>query len=163
MDKVRYGVIGIKGRGKAHIRAARQNERVELTALADINEELVKEKSAHLRVRGFTDYRTLLHAGMVDAVSIATPHDALGPIGLDCLKAGVHVFVEKPFAIRVSEADAMIETAKENNLKIAVGFQHRFFRTSRTLKDLIDRGAIGKLMQVLWTWGGTAAGKLFCQ
>lgn len=153
MKKIRYGVIGIKGIGECHIHLARENEQAELTALVDIDAEAVNKRSEERGVRGFTDYRDLLEAGIVDAVSIATPHHLHGTIGLDCLKAGVHVFVEKPLANRVSEADAMLAAAESRSLKICVGHQYRFHRSSQVMKHLIDTGAIGNVMRVLWTWG----------
>jgi len=152
MDLVRYGVIGISGIGNLHCRLARKNTNTELVALADINTDVVKKKSAQWGVHGFTDYRDMLDAGIVDAVSIATPHHLHAIIGQDCLEAGVHIFVEKPLANRVSEADAMIAKAKSRNLKICVGHQYRTHRSSKVMKQLIDNGNIGKIMRVLWTW-----------
>ena len=95
-----------------HIRLAQEHENVELTVLVDLDEAAVKAQSQALGVRAFTDYRQLLDGGIVDAVSIATPHHLHAIIGLECLQAGVHVFTEKPLANRVSDADAMIEMAK---------------------------------------------------
>ena len=152
MDSVRYGVIGIKGVGGKHVSMAHEHENVELTALVDLDEAAVKAQSQELGVRAFTDYREMLDAGIVDAVSIATPHHLHAIIGLECLKAGVHVFTEKPLANRVSDADAMIETAKAQDLKLCVGHQYRTYRTPQTMKHLIDTGAIGNIMRVLWTW-----------
>ena len=152
MDSVRYAVIGIKGVGGTHVNLAREHENVELTALVDLDEVSVKAQSQELGVRGFTDYRELLDAGIVDAVSIATPHHLHAIIGLECLKAGVHVFTEKPLANRVSDADAMIKTAQAGGLKLCVGHQYRTYQTPQTMKHLIDTGAIGNIMRVLWTW-----------
>jgi predicted dehydrogenase len=153
MEKIRYGVIGLNGIGRHHLRMARNNPRIELTAVADLKQDLVKAKAEELDLRGFTDYRDMLDAGIVDAVSIATPHYTNSIIALECLKAGVHVYVEKPFALKVSEADEMLATARKNNLKICVGFQYRTFRSPRVMKDLITSGAIGDIKRVLWTWG----------
>ena len=152
MDSVRYGVIGIKGVGGIHVRLAQEHENAELTALVDLDEAAVNAQSQELGVRAFTDYRELLDAGIVDAVSIATPHHLHAIIGLECLNAGVHVFTEKPLANRVSDADAMIEMAKVRNLKLCVGHQYRTYRTPQTMKHLIDTGAVGNIMRVLWTW-----------
>ena len=146
------GSIGIKGVGSKHVSMAQEHENVELTALVDLDEAAVKAQSQALGVRAFTDYRELLDAGIVDAVSIATPHHLHAIIGIECLKAGVHVFTEKPLANRVSDADAMIETAKAQDLKLCVGHQYRTYRTPQTMKHLIDTGAIGNIMRVLWTW-----------
>ena len=116
MKNVRYGIIGLKGVGGLHLRLAQQHADVELTELVDIDEACVKEKATELSVRGFTDYEEMLDADVVDAVSIATPHHLHAVIGLACLNAGVHVFTEKPLANRVSQADAMITTAKAKNM-----------------------------------------------
>ena len=152
MDSVRYGVIGIKGVGSKHVSMAQEHENVELTALVDLDEAAVKAQSQELGVRAFTDYQELLAAGIVDAVSIATPHHLHATIGLACLNAGVHVFTEKPLANTVSDADAVIETAKTQDLKLCVGHQYRTYQTPQTMKHLIDTGAIGNIMRVLWTW-----------
>ena len=152
MDCVRYGVIGIKGVGSKHVSMAQEHENVELTALVDIDEASVRAEAQELGVRAFTDYREMLNAGIIDAVSIATPHHLHPIIGLECLKAGVHVFTEKPLANRVSDADAMIETAQAGDLKLCVGHQYRTYQTPRTMKHLIDTGAIGDIMRLLWTW-----------
>jgi predicted dehydrogenase len=73
-------------------------------------------------------------------------------MALDCLNAGVHVFVEKPLAICISEAEMIVRLAKAKNLRLSVGHQYRTFRSSRTMKHVIDTGAIGKIRRVLWSW-----------
>lgn len=153
MKTIRYGVIGLKRAGLSHISAALANDKVELAALVDIDERLVKSKATEFGVDGFTDYRVMLEKGIVDAVSIATPNHLHYPVGLDCLNAGVHIFTEKPFTTRVSEADTLVEMAKKKGLKIGVNYLYRTHRSSQLLKDYIESGAIGHIMRVLWTWG----------
>lgn len=150
--KVRYGVIGIKGAGKDHCSLLSQNAGAELTAVADIDKAAVDEAVQELGVRGFTDYRELLDAGIVDAVSIATPHNLHFQMVMDSLNAGLHVLSEKPIATRVSEADAMIKTAKDRKLKYSVCHQYRIHRSALKLKEIVDTGDIGNIMRVLWTW-----------
>ena len=152
MDSVRYGIVGIKGVGSQHVSLAQAHEKVELTALVDVDAEFVTKQAEEFGVRGFTDYREMLDAGVVDAVSIATPHYLHSIIGLACLNAGVHVFTEKPLANRVSEADAMIQTAQAKDLQICVGHQYRTYRTPLTMNNLIETGKIGGIMCILWTW-----------
>lgn len=153
MKKIRYGVMGIKRAGLRHISAALENDQVKLVALVDVDEELVKSKSAELGVEGFTDYRDMLAKGMVDAVSIATPNYLHYSMGLECLKAGVHIFVEKPFSTRISEADALVEMAKKHSLKLAVNYHYRTFRSPQLLNKEIQSGTIGQITRILWTWG----------
>lgn len=152
MSKIRYGVIGLRGIGGLHCAVARENERLDLVAVADSDEELLRNKADHLQVRGFTDYREMIAAGIVDAVSIATPHHLHATMGLDCLNAGVHVFVEKPFANFAYDADRMIRVADANNLKICVGHQYRLHRASVAMKEAIDGGVLGRILRVQWSW-----------
>ncbi|MCZ6800639.1 MAG: Gfo/Idh/MocA family oxidoreductase [Nitrospirae bacterium] len=153
MKKVRYGVIGIKGVGQVHINAAKANNHIELVALVDVDEAKVKQVAEKYGIKGFTDYRDMVKANLVDAVSIAVPHYLHYPVGMDCLRAGVHVFMEKPFANKVSEADAMLALAEKNNLTIAVCHQYRTHRSAQRMKELLDSGIIGSPLRVLWTWG----------
>ena len=129
MKPVRFGVIGVKGIGHYHCRFARENSAIDLTAIVDIDEDYLQATSQELGVQAFTDHREMLDAGIVDAVAIATPHGTHYSIGMDCLRAGVHVLIEKPLATRVSEADQMVELAKVKNLKICVGHQYRLHRS----------------------------------
>jgi predicted dehydrogenase len=153
MTKIRYGVIGIKGMGKWHLHFARPHPQVELSAVVDIDAPAVKTVSQELNIQGFLNYQDMLRAGLVDAVSIATPHYLLPEIALDCLQAGVHVLVEKPFALRVSQADALVQAAKKHQVKLAVNFQYRTHRSSQALKNLIETGTIGNPTRLLWSWG----------
>lgn len=153
MNKIRYGVIGVKSMGQWHLHFARYHPHVEIVAVADIDVSAVQTVSKELGIPGFLDYKEMLRAGIVDAVSIATPHYLLPEIGMDCLNADVHVLLEKPFAPRVSQADALIQAAKKNHLKLAVDFQYRTHRSSQALKQLIGSGKVGNLTRILWTWG----------
>ncbi|MBK8128719.1 MAG: Gfo/Idh/MocA family oxidoreductase [bacterium] len=123
--KLRYAVIGIQGIGRYHVRTSQEQPQVELVALVDVDAATVRRQAAELGVQPFTDHRDLLAAGLVDAVSIATPHRHLAPIGPDCLAAGLHILVEKPFATRISDARTMNELAKQRGLQIGVAYQYR--------------------------------------
>lgn len=151
MAKTRYGVIGIKGAGKDHIKSVFRNPDAELTAIVDIDKEAVDAAAAKLSVAGFTDFRAMLEAGCVDAVSIATPHHTHSTIGLECLRAGIHTFIEKPLCNTVSEADALLSTARKNGLKICVGHQARLNQVPQAMKKIIESGNLGKVLHVLWT------------
>jgi predicted dehydrogenase len=146
------GIIGINGIGRTHIRLAQQNDQVKLTALADTDESSLRKQAARLKVRGFHDYREMLAAGDLDLVTIATPHGLHAQMGMDCLEAGLHILVEKPLATQIGEAEALVKIARTRNLRIAVGHQYRFHRSSKAVKKLLDERSIGEVQRVLWTW-----------
>lgn len=152
MDTIRYGVIGLRGVGRVHCETAFDHDRIALAAVADTDDTALEKTVQKYNLKGFTDYRELLDLGLVDAVSLALPHHLHAPVALDCLQAGVHVFVEKPIARRVSEADEMIRVANERDLVLGVRHQYRTFRANQIVKGLIDRGEIGDIMRVLWSW-----------
>lgn len=152
MDKIRYAVIGIKGVGKYHIDLAAHFKDVELVAIVDIDSDLVASKSKEMGVRGFTDYRELLDADMVDAVSIATPHYLHYRMGIDFISNGIHILIEKPLAMTLTEANEMVSLADKKNVKLCVSHQYRTHRSSVVMKQIVDSGTIGKIMRILWTW-----------
>ncbi len=152
MKKIRYGIIGTKGFGKHHLWAASLHPGVEITGICDVDQDFISTKAKELGVPGFVHYQDMLNAGIVDAVSIAVPHHLHFSIGRDCLEAGVHIYIEKPFVNTISQADTMIQIAEKRNLKICVGYQYRTFQCSRFLKNCLAEDRIGKVMRILWSW-----------
>lgn len=150
MKRLRYGVIGVNGVGEHHARWALRNADVQLMAVADREPQATTALPA--QVRRFQDYRELLAADCVDALSICVPHHLLAPIAADCLQAGVHVLVEKPLAMRLSEIDQLIHVATTMGRQLAVCFQYRTYATPRRLKQIIESGELGQLRRVLWSW-----------
>jgi predicted dehydrogenase len=80
------------------------------------------------------------------------PHRTKDAAALECIEAGLHVFVEKPLAVRVGTARALIEAADRRGVHLAVGHQYRTFRTPQTIKRTLASGRLGPVMEVLWTW-----------
>jgi predicted dehydrogenase len=94
----------------------------------------------------FADWHDALAAPEVSAVVVATLHDSLAEITAAALAAGRHVLVEKPAARRAAEIEPLIPIATERGLKVRVGFNHRYHRSFRKARALVDEGALGELM-----------------
>jgi predicted dehydrogenase len=152
MSNLRCGVIGLNGIGGRHAQSLAEMDRVDLVGVADLREDLRDSFAEQFGATGFADYQEMVAQRNLDAVVIGTPHFLHAPMALFCLEAGLHVFVEKPVAMVVSEADQIIETAKEKDLKLAVGHNYRTFPGNRAMKKLIDDGALGSIHRVLWQW-----------
>lgn len=98
----------------------------------------------------------------VDAVVIASPLATHHAYVLGAARAGKHIFLEKPMAVTLAEADEMVLAATEADVRLAVVTQHRFRRTPLAAKRLIDEGAIGDVRMVhargMLSWPNPAPG-----
>ncbi|RMF89528.1 MAG: gfo/Idh/MocA family oxidoreductase [Nitrospinota bacterium] len=139
-------------------RPALELETVDLVAVSDIDAERGRQRAAELGCPFYTDYRVMLTETRPEVAVIMTPHPSHASIALDCLQAGCHVLVEKPMAVHVAEADAMIAAAKQANRLLAVVFQHRHHPAVRMAHRLIQQGALGDIQHVdlIATWLRTA-------
>lgn len=150
MDRLSVGVVGLNGIGGRHAKSLAEMDRVDLVAVADLREDLRAEFAQASGATAYADYREMVEKEDLDAVVIATPHFLHAPMGLFCLEAGLHTFVEKPVAMTVSEADQMVETAQAKNLTLGVGHNYRTFPGNRAMKEKI--GQLGDIHRVLWQW-----------
>ena len=151
MNKVRFGIIGVGGMGTGHGRNFPMIPDVELTAVCDIAPQALETATRNFEVPGFDNHVDLLDSGLVDAVIIATPHYFHPPIAVDAMRKGIHVISEKPMAVTVSGAEAMIKTAAETGVTFAVMFQQRTLPASQAAKKLVDEGRLGPLYRTLLT------------
>jgi predicted dehydrogenase len=98
----------------------------------------------------FTSHTELLQCDTCDAVLIATPHYDHTPIGIDALKAGKHVLVEKPISVHKADCERLIAAHTDKKLVFAAMFNQRTDPYYRKLKQLIDGGELGALVRVSW-------------
>ena len=99
------------------------------------------------------DWRAVLQRPDVDTVIVATTHNALAEITLAAINAGKHVLVEKPAARRASELDQVLAAAREHDVRVRVGFNHRYHRAFRKAREIVESGALGGLLYVRGRYG----------
>jgi predicted dehydrogenase len=125
----------------------------QLVACADVDvgraENLAKGSSAKV----FRDWRELVWSPFVDVVIVATLHDSLAEITQTAAEAGKHVLVEKPAARTAAELVPVMAAAAKFGVKVHVGFNHRYHRSLRKAKEIIESGALGELMFVRARYG----------
>ncbi|NLC56855.1 MAG: Gfo/Idh/MocA family oxidoreductase [Armatimonadetes bacterium] len=153
MEKVRFGIIGTGGMGQGHLQMQASIEEAQLTAICDIDAELRERLAAQYEVPAFATHTELLESGLVDAVIIATPHYFHPPIAIEAMRKGIHVLSEKPIAVTVKAADAMIATARETGVQFGVMFQMRSQKEYRLARKAIDEGIIGEIYRTSLTMG----------
>ncbi|MFA9477345.1 Gfo/Idh/MocA family protein [Phycisphaerales bacterium AB-hyl4] len=147
--KLRIAFIGAGGIAGAHLRALAKLDDVEVVAMADVAEAGMKKHAEEYGIpsdRCYTDYQEMLDKVEPDAVSVCTPNGLHAPNSIAALKAGAHVFVEKPMAMNAEEARQMIDVAKSVDRKLVIGFQYRFAGKTQFLKRAADDGLFGKIM-----------------
>lgn len=123
-DPIRIGVIGVGNMGQHHTRVFSLLKDVEFVGVSDVNIERGLDTASKYRVRFFENYHDLLPH--VDAVCIAVPTRLHHPVGMDCLKAGVHTLIEKPIAASIAEAESLVNAAAGSNGILQVGHIERF-------------------------------------
>jgi predicted dehydrogenase len=113
--------------------------------LAEIRpERLAEVAQATGAATAVADYRELLSRPEIEAVYVsATPETTHYPMARDCLAAGKHVFLEKPIAMALAEADELIALAKKKGLKFSIGYSQRFNPKFAYVRKSIRDGTIG--------------------
>lgn len=151
MRKINVGVIGTGWCGGIRAVASAASPWVNELHIAEIREERLKEVAAATKpVTATTDYKTLLKDASIDAVMISTtPEPTHFPIAKESMLAGKHVFLEKPIALELAEADELIALAKKNNLLFTIGYSQRFNPKFAYVKRSIEDGTIGQPVSAL--------------
>lgn len=116
-----------------------------VVALCDLNAQLADETAAkHEGSKAYTDYTTMLAEAKPDVVVVATNNVSHAPLTIEAARAGVRgVYCEKPMAESYGNAKAMVEECAKAGTKLAVNHQRRCMPVFRTLRKLIEAGAIG--------------------
>lgn len=136
MNRIRVGVVGVGALGQHHARLYSTLQEVELVGVADKHPGRAAEIAGPLSTQAFTDYRELF--GRVDAVSIATPTTLHAEIGVEFLKRGVGVLVEKPISHTAADADKLIHAAAANGCVLQVGHLERFNPAIQAVREIVD-------------------------
>ena len=140
MQNVQVGFIGagnfITG---MHLPTVHQSENMDIGAIADLDEELLKRHSSNMPV-GYTttDYRKILDDPEIEMVIIGTKQDLHSRFIIESLDAGKWVLCEKPMAETEEESEAVLEAEKRNPGKLAIGFNRRFAPSYAETKRLMQ-------------------------
>jgi predicted dehydrogenase len=151
MRQIGVGIIGTGWCGGIRAQACADNPLVRSLHLAEIRAERLAEVTQATAARtAVSDYRDLLGDAEIEAVYIsATPETTHYPMALDCLAAGKHVFLEKPIALSLPEADELIAAARERKLKFTIGYSQRFNPKFAYVRKSIRDGSIGRPVSAL--------------
>jgi len=177
-DKVNVAIIGVGGQGRTNLRSLLQEDDCQVIAIADPCEEwdlsrfyyggkagrgpvkaeieqAYAEKTPNYRCAVYEDFRVMLEKeGAIDAVLIATPDHSHAYISIFAMKAGKHVYCEKPLTHDIAEARIVAGVAKQTGVATQMGNHGRSSEGHRQTAEWIWDGAIGAVREV-HSWGGS--------
>jgi len=144
--------------GKAHATWLQAAEGLELAAVMSRSpERTVVAQADWPGIRTFNDFNELLVQPNIDLLAIVTPTHTHAPLAIRALRAGKHVIVEKPMCLTTDQATLMIEEARLADRMLAVFHNRRHDGNYRTIKRLVDSGAIGRVFHIELSEGNFGA------
>lgn len=143
------GLVGCGAISAQHIEAIQAIDGARVGGVASASAERARSVGERLGVRWTTDLGELLDRPDIDAVTIMTPSGLHASQALAALTHGKHVLVEKPIALSVVDANAVVEEGRRRGLTVATVSQRRFEPVMDRLKVAVDAGAFGTISLIL--------------
>ena len=141
---LKIALIGCGKIADQHVQAIHRIPDCEIVALCDREPLMAKQLGERCGVAVcFSDAREMLRSVRPDVVHITTPPQSHYSLAAECLKAGSHVYVEKPFTITAGEAESLIQLADRRNLKITAGHNLQFTLEMLEMRRLVKQGFLG--------------------
>lgn len=144
-NKLKVGIVGcgVVAR-QGHIPVFLRLKNVILQSVCDKNEELARQTAAKYNIpKAYSELSDMLSTENLDMVDICTPPQIHAPLVLEALRHGGHVLMEKPMALKVSDCDQMIDTARNNGAKLCIVHNQLFNPPFLKARRLVAKGAIG--------------------
>ncbi|HSV81066.1 MAG TPA: Gfo/Idh/MocA family oxidoreductase [Ramlibacter sp.] len=151
MTPIRIGVAGMGAAGIAFVPAFRKNPGFEWVAFAEPDDAMRRQCGELHGVHGYESLTAMLRHPGLDAVLVATPTDLHARQVLEVVAAGKHVLVEKPMAVGLAEARAMVEAAERAGVTLVVGHSHSHDLPIRRMRALVASGELGAV-RMANTW-----------
>jgi predicted dehydrogenase len=150
-QKVRIAIIGVGNMGGQHIGSLLDNKDCILSAVCDSDQGRLDAVKGRGEFALYQDYKKLLKDQVCDAVVIATPHYDHTTIGIEALKAGYHVLVEKPLSVHKKDCERLIAAYKKTKKQVFCAmFNQRTIPAHLKIKELLDNKELGRVTRVNW-------------
>jgi predicted dehydrogenase len=149
-ERVNFAIIGLHGRGYAHLECIRQNRDTMVTHVCDVDRRELDKFAAETKRQflqdpvAVKDFRKVLESKDVDVITIATPEHWHTPMAVAGLQAGKHVYVEKPCSHDPHEGELLIEAQKKYGKLVQMGNQQRSSGHTIEIIGEIREGLIGR-------------------
>jgi predicted dehydrogenase len=144
MKTLRIAIIGCGKIADQHVLAIRRLANCEIVAACDREELMAGQLAERFGIAGvFSDVSKMLQTISPDVVHITTPPQGHFALAKECLEAGAHVYLEKPFTVTAAEAEALIKEAESRNRKITAGHNYQFLPEMIEMRKLVAEGFLG--------------------
>ena len=156
--KIRVGLIGAGWFAtRRHLPDLYAQPEVDLLAICRRDPEKLGQIADHFDIPGrYQDYKDMFTSEDLDAVVITTPHSLHFAQAEAALSRGLHVLLEKPMALKVREADALVNMADLKDRVLSVALNPPYWRHTRYARELINEGKIGQIEGISMQWFGNA-------
>ncbi len=142
----RWGIIGLGKIAQKFAEDLKHTKSGILHAVASRTMAKAKEfANLHHAKHAYGDYASILNRGDLDAIYIATPHNLHFDNTMMCLRAGVPVLCEKPFAMNLDQVNQMVTLAREKNVFLMEALWTKFLPHYREVKEIVDSGVLGPI------------------
>jgi predicted dehydrogenase len=144
---LRAAIVGLGKMGLVHASTIKTHPDVDLVAFCDTSKFMTSALGNFFPpIKFYADYNEMLEKESLDVVYITTPTGSHAKIAQDCAAAGKHVFVEKPMATSLSEAEQIDQFAAKHGVKTQVGYVCRYAPTFEKAHEIIHSGALGRIL-----------------
>lgn len=152
-ERLRCGVIGAGAAGLDHLSKLAACPRASAVAIAEIHPKRAREATDRFHIpRSYTEYHELLEQPDIEAVTVAVPNHLHAQVAMDALKAGKHVLLETPMAVRAKDAERIVEVARKTRRTVLVAQDFRLHRQVTAARALVDHGDLGDIYHARAFW-----------
>jgi len=145
LKSINVGFIGVGGIARGHhLKSLKKLSGVNIQAVSDVSEKNLNETTNNYGCKGYIDYHEMLEKENLDAVFICLPPFAHTDEVKLCAEKGLHIFIEKPIALDLKKAKAMVDVIEQSGVKSQVGFNQRLFDSVQKMRKLINTKKAGK-------------------
>ena len=145
---MKIGILGVGFMGKMHGNVYKQLPNAQLVGAVAKNRDKAEAYAQSLGISAYGSLEEMVEAEQPDAIDICLPTYLHKEFTVKAANLGKHVFCEKPMAMNLEEADAMIRAAEHNNVQLMIGHCIRFWPEYAALKKIATEGTLGKLLSV---------------
>lgn len=148
---LKIGIIGVGNIAQVHIAGIKKSDKAKIAAICDIDKDKLNTVGDSLEIPEkyrFENYMDLINCDEVDAVEICTPNHLHVPISIEVAKKGKALEVEKPLSVDYSDVEGLLSAIEESKVPNMICFSYRFLPAVRYAKHLIEKGALGKIINV---------------